>query len=214
MNRIGFYLTAISLLILFSCQKEAGNKPKTSEKKPKKYSFVVKRDIGLASIDELKQDKVLASHDFFKIIESFQPESFSLEELIDLTDKDLKLLKKINSTGFHSSLDTASVKSRMVLTEVYLQKLKYLVHKKTPRKDTIAGTLKAIVMNLNNVIKQMKIYNDTTDEFESILKHDSIARQERDFSLDTVRGQKPRISRNVKKPKFNFIKKKFPGKIR
>ena len=205
MNRKLFWIPLILLLINFACQKESGQKPKTPQKTPKKYSFVIKRKGELEDYASLQADKRTNAQDFFKLVETFQPRSFSLDELIDLTEKDLKLMPTIKSKRLKPSMDTAAIKSRIVLTEVYLHKLKYLVHKKKPEKDTIAKTVNAIVNNLNSVIRQMKIYNGSTDEFESILHHDSIVQNNKE-QLKDIQSPPKKPAKNKKLKEFDKFK--------
>ena len=193
MNRILLFVLGMFLLINFACQKEVKQKQQTTQQTPKKYSFVVNRNIDLIDFSDLKDEKQKKQDNFFKIVESFQAPSFSLDELIDLTDEDLKIIKSVKTKRLKGTMDTASIKSRMVLTEVYLQKLKYLIHQQNPQKDTISRTLNAIVANLNSVLNQMKIYNNSTDEFESILKHDSIAKEQMMMKDSLKMRKSPRV---------------------
>ena len=181
MKRNLFLIPLILLLINFACQKETGQKSKTTQKTPKKYSFVIKRKVELEDYSSLQAEQRANLKDFFKLLETFQPRSFSLDELIDLSEKDLKLIKIIKTKRMKASMDTAAIKSRMLLTEVYLQKLKYLVNKNKPEKDTTSKTLNSIVNNLNSLLKQMKIYKNSIDEFEGILHHDSIVQHKNEL---------------------------------
>jgi len=206
MNRKWLYLSGLFLLINFACQKEIKQTAKDTQKSTKKYSFVVKRNTKLTDYEDIKKltEKNPA---FIKILESFQPETYSLDELIDLTEKDLKKFKTLKIKKFQNQLDTAAVKSRMVLTEVYINKLNFLIHKKKPQKDSISRTLNAIIVNLNNVLDQMRIYSQDTDEFESILKHDSIAKQAKLKANDSINLKN--IPNDIYREKIQMKKQKF-----
>ena len=112
--------------------------------------------------------------------ESFKPQTYSVDELIDLSTKNLQLIKSVQSRHFKSKADTAAVKSRLILTEINIKKLHFLLQKPERNKDTIEKTLNAIIINLNDVIDKIQVYSQSTDEFESILAHDSLAKIRKD----------------------------------
>ncbi len=183
MKRIASIFLGILLLISFSCKNETKKELKNSQKKPSKNLVVVKRKKQLLPTKEIK-DAVKKNEQILKIYESFSPETYSIDELIDIVEKDLKIFKQTKGRPFRTKIDTAAVKSRLILTEINLKKLDFLLHKKQPSIDTIEKTLNAIISNLNGVTQQIKLYSSSTDEFEDILVKDSILQAKKD-SLPT-----------------------------
>ncbi len=212
MKAITGYLLGFLLLINSSCHKDVKQKVQPVQKTSKKNIQIVKRSIPLQSIDPIK-DAVKKNNNFIKLVESFKPENYSIDELIDLTNKDLKLFKQLKARHFKSKLDTAAVKSRLVLTEINLKKLRFLIHKKQIETDTIQKTLNTVVKNLNAVIDKMKIYNTGYDEFEEILTRDSLAQARKDSmpKLDHIQHKKSnlnkinRLKKNIKQLKINKL---------
>ncbi len=183
MKRIASIFLGILLLISFSCKNETKKELKNSQKKPSKNLVVVKRKKQLLPTKEIK-DAVKKNEQILKIYESFSPETYSIDELIDIVEKDLKIFKQTKGRPFRTKIDTAAVKSRLILTEINLKKLDFLLHQKQPSIDTIEKTLNAIISNLNGVTQQIKLYSSSTDEFEDILVKDSILQAKKD-SLPT-----------------------------
>ncbi len=173
-----FILTNL-FFILTAChyQKEPENKPETVEKE--KPLLLVKRKIPLADLTPVKE-AVQKNNYFIKLYESFKPENYSIDELVDLTNKDLQYIQSARSRHFKSKADTTAVKSRLVLTHINLKKMNFLLKKPAQNKDTIEKTLNALVHNINDVIYKINIYNQSEDEFKSILSHDSLAQIKQD----------------------------------
>ncbi len=179
---LGFFL-----LINSACQNEPEKDLKPVQKNNQKTIQIVKRHIPVNSTETLK-DVLKKNQNFNKIVESFKPETYSIDQLIDLTEKDLKLFKQMKARRFKSKIDTAPVKSRLILTEINLKRLNFLIHKKKIETDTIEKTLNTLVQNLNTVIDKMHLYNDSYDEFEEILARDSLVQARKD-SLPKIRAQ-------------------------
>jgi len=177
-TRISLILS-IFLLISFSCQSEIKKKVKDVPKKQPKNIQIIKRNIPVLPVESVK-NAVKNDQNFIKLVKSFQPETFSKDELIDLIQRDLKYFKLIHARKFKSKIDTAAVKSRLVLTEINLKRLHFLLQKPKVPSDTIEKTLNTVVQNLNEVIQKIAVYDKSVDEFESILKLDSITRQKQD----------------------------------
>ncbi len=204
MKRISLLFLGILLLINFSCQKETKKELKVTQKNQPKAIVIVKRKLPLLPLTNLN-DVIKKNVDFLKFYETLKPTSYSLDELIDLTTKDLKLFRQMRVRRFKSKIDTAAVKSRLVLTEINLKKLRFLLHRKKIEKDTVEKTLNALVKSLNGTIEQMQLYNQSTDEFENILTHDSLAQIKKDSlrlqqeKIDRLQNQDPKIL--IKLPK-------------
>jgi len=190
MKRISLLFLGILLLINFSCQKETKKELKVTQKKQSKAIVIVKRKLPLLPLTNLN-DVIKKNVDFLKFYETLKPASYSLDELIDLTTKDLKLFRQMRVRRFKSKIDTAAVKSRLILTEINLKKLRFLLHRKKIESDTIEKTLNALVKSLNGTIEQMQLYNQSMDEFETILTHDSLAQ----IKKDSLRLQQEKIDR-------------------
>jgi len=187
----------IFLLINFGCQNKPTKVLKKTKKNNPKSLHIIKRNIPLKNVDDIK-DIVKKNENFIKLVESFAPETYSTDELIDLTEKDLKMFKSIQYRHFNSKADTAAVRSRLILAEINLKKLNFLLHKKKIAPDTLQKTFNEIVKNLNSVITKIKLYSDAPDEFESILAHDSMMKIKRD-SLFLNQNSKTGIKLNAKK---------------
>jgi len=188
MKRIASVFLGMLLLISFGCENETKKDLKTAQKKTVNTLVVVKRKKNLLPTDQIK-DAVKKNEQILKIYESFTPKTYSLEELRDLVEKDLKIFEQTRNRPFKTKVDTAAVKSRLILTEVNLKKLNFLLHKNQPPIDTIEKTLNAIVDNLNGVTQQIKLYSSSTDEFEDILVKDSILQAKKDsvsFDKDSI----------------------------
>ncbi len=179
MKRLAAIFFGILLLINSACKNEKKSPVKTTQKNNKKNIIFIKRQERLLPIDDIKNE-VEKNTAFVKLIESFDADTYSLDELIDHTQKNLKLFQQLKVRRFKSKIDTAAVKSRLILAEVNTKKLDFLLHKHKPEKDTIAKTFNAIVRSLNSAIQQMKIYNRSYDEFEEILTRDSLLSAQKD----------------------------------
>ncbi|HFX18109.1 MAG TPA: hypothetical protein ENK64_03095 [Flavobacteriales bacterium] len=169
----------ILLLLNWHCQTDLKRATDKTEKPKTKNIQIIKSSVVLKDYNDIK-DIVKKNNYFIQILESFKPETYSTEELIDLTDKDLKLYQQMKARRFKSKIDTAPVKSRLILSEINLKKLNFLLHKKMIEPDTVQKILDAIILDLNNVIDKIKLYNQSYDEFKDILAHDSIVAQKKD----------------------------------
>ena len=197
----------IFLLIIFGCRNETENKLSVVEKKQTKNIEIIKRSEQLKSIEPIK--KVLKLNpNFIKFHESLKPDTYSIDELVDLTQKDLKLFKELKVRRFNSKIDTPAVKSRLVLTEVNLKRLNFLLHKKKIETDTIRKTLDELTRNLNATIDKINLYNQSVDEFETILVKDSLVQAHK----DSIQARKEILNKfqNQKFKKHLSL----PGKIR
>jgi len=186
MKSLSSIFLGILILINFSCQNETVNDLKKKQEKPKKTLLIIKREITPENTDDIKEI-IDRNKNFIKILESFKQKTYSTDELIDLTNKDLELFLHMRNAHFKSTADTAAVKSRLLLTEISLKKLNFLLHKKKIETDTVQKTFNQIINNLNSVIQKIRLYSQSTDEFESILAHDSIAKIKRDSILKNKR---------------------------
>ncbi len=166
-------------LQLTACQNQKQEKKTNKLPKKEKKLVIVHRQVPLSDLSPV-EDAVKKNNYFTKLYESFKPQTYSVDELIDLSTKNLQLIKSVQSRHFKSKADTAAVKSRLILTEINIKKLHFLLQKPERNKDTIEKTLNAIIINLNDVIDKIQVYSQSTDEFESILAHDSLAKIRKD----------------------------------
>jgi hypothetical protein len=213
MNRLAKLFLGIILLINFGCQKEIKKTSPISQQKNKKNLIVIKPDYQVRSIESIG-DIADKNENFEKLIKSFQSASYTLDELVELTGKDIKYVQQLHNKAFKGKIDTAAVNGRLVLTEVILKKLNFLLKKEKPQTDTIKKTLNALINNLNSVINQIELYGKSYDEFEHILKYDSIEKSNNDRSGSKLNklSDKPVIRRNnkiqdLKLPKELIIKR-------
>jgi len=193
MKKIGYYIIVLFLLTGLSCKNNNDNKLKNSQKNKKITQITINNNTHIDAITDI--EKVISKNKNFKhLFRSFSKKSFSVEELIDIVKQDLSYIKEIRQSPKNKRIDTATVKSRLLLTEINLKKMQFLLHKKTPNKDTLENTLKAIVNNMNSTIQQIRIYNFSFDEFSEILAIDSIQKVKHD-SLQKLlqKNAKPNI---------------------
>ncbi len=181
MKRLRNLLPVIFILISLSCHETAKKPVIVPKKQPEKIS-VIKRTVSLKPLADIKE-LLKNNKEFIKLYESLKPDSYSIDELIDLTDNDIKLLKKIKIKHFSKKIDTPPVQSRLVLTEVNFKRLDFLIHKKHKEPDTIRKTLDEITRNINTVIEKIELYNQSIDEFENILVKDSLMQVKKDSML-------------------------------
>jgi len=220
MKRLSLVFLGILLLINLACETQTEVSQETAQKDAKKNTIIIKRRVKPLTLDGLK-DATIKNPGFFKIVESLQADTYSLEELIDLVEKDLKFFNQIKVRKFKSKLDTAPVKSRLILAEINTKRLDFLIHKKQPQVDTISKTFNEIVKNINSVIEQMHIYNTSYDEFEEILERDSLSQVRKDslfqdrkdslveFKKPVDINMKQRLKRfKMREPGFKIPKKK------
>jgi len=188
MKRLYSLFLGILLLINFNCQNESAKNLEITKDVPKKNLEIIKRNVPLEQSDDIK-DIVKKNENFIKLIESFKPKTYSIDELIDLTTKDLKIFNSIRARHFKSKADTAAVKSRLLLVEINLKRLNFLLNKDKINTDTIQKTFNEIVLNLNRVVQKIRLYSNAPDEFESILAHDSMAQIKRDslFNIKKIK---------------------------
>ncbi len=202
MKRLSLVFLGILLLINSACETQTGVSQETAQKDAKKNIIVIKRTVKPLTLEGLK-DATRKNPGFFKLVESLQPDTYSLEELIDLTEKNLKFFNQLKVRKFKSKIDTAAVKSRLILAEINTKKLDFLIHKKQPQVDTITKTFNAIVRNINSVIEQMRIYNTSYDEFEEILVRDSLAQAHKDSLLDLKAPVNNNMKQRIKRLKLS-----------
>ena len=93
MKRLYNLFPVIFILLSLSCQ-ENKKKPVVVPKKQQKKIDVIKRTESLKPLADIKE-LLKNNKEFIKLYESLKPDSYSIDELIDLTDNDIKLLKKI-----------------------------------------------------------------------------------------------------------------------
>ena len=179
MKRFISLFLGIFLLIVFGCRNETEKKLPVAQKKQAKNIEIIKRSVQLKSIEPIKK-VVKLNPNFSKFYESLKPDTYSIDELVDLTQKDLKIFKELRIRRFNSKIDTPAVKSRLVLTEVNLKRLNFLLHKKKIETDTIRKTLDELTRNLNATIDKISLYNQSIDEFENILVKDSLMQAHKD----------------------------------
>ena len=207
MKRFGSLLLLILFMLVFACQ-ETKKKVVTVKKQPKKVE-IIKRTLSLKPLDDVK-DILKTNENFIKLYESFLPDSYSIDELIDLTKNDLDILKQLKMKRFKTKIDTAPVKSRLVLTEINIKKLNFLLHKKKIEPDTIRKTLDAITRDLNITLSKIKLYNQSVDEFEDILVKDSLVQAKKDSMTD----DKKEVFNNLNKLKTPKIKKVIDFRVK
>ena len=209
MNKSVNLFLGILLLINFACQNKTKKTSTSPQQKDNKNLVVIKPDKKIFSIDQLR-DATGKNKNFEKLINSFQAETYTLDELTELTTQDIQYLQHLHRKAFNGNADTAAVHSRLILAEVNLKKLNFLLQKKKIQIDTIKSTLNAIIDNLNSVINQIELYNRSDDEFEHILKYDSLAKSNKDSSG----GIKRRLKNGTKiVPGRKLPKLKLPQKI-
>ena len=210
MNRFTPAFLSIFLLIILSCRTENGKKNEIVQKKEQNISFVINRKIPYAYTDAMAE-KFKKNKDFVTLLQSFEKESYSKDALIDLVHQDSKLFKTIAQRRTGSVLDTLAVKSRMTLAHIQLNKLGFLLQKKTAKQDTVQRTFTALVQSINNVINQINLFDAPVDEFKDILLHDSIAQVKRD-SLHKIGKDIPvkRLPKSVIKRDLQKLKKSIP----
>jgi len=179
MKRFISLFLGIFLLIVFGCRNETEKKLPVAQKKQAKNIEIIKRSVQLKSIEPINKVAKL-NPNFIKFYESLKPDTYSIDELVDLTQKDLKLFKELRIRRFNSKIDTPAVKSRLVLTEINLKRLNFLLHKKRIETDTIRKTLDELTRNLNATIDKISLYNQSIDEFENILVKDSLLQARKD----------------------------------
>ena len=179
MKRFISLFLGIFLLIVFGCRNETEKKLPVAQKKQAKNIEIIKRSVQLKSIEPIKK-VVKLNPNFSKFYESLKPDTYSIDELVDLTQKDLKIFKELRIRRFNSKIDTPAVKSRLVLTETNLKRLNFLLHKKRIETDTIRKTLDELTRNLNATIDKISLYNQSIDEFENILVKDSLMQAHKD----------------------------------
>ena len=207
MKRISVYLLGIFLLTIFSCKKENKQKVNITQPKEKKNIIVINRTDSIRMDTNLK-NSLTKNKSFIKLIEGFDEKTYSYEQLIDLTKKNIKLFRQIKTQSFNSKIDTAAVKSRLILAEINTKKLDYLLHQKNIDYDTVYNTFHTIIRNLNSVIQQMNNYISSEDEFKEILMLDSLSQKYKDSLIQKNTTQTKTIKRikRLKEIKLNLKK--------
>ncbi len=201
MKRFTALFLIIFLLIIFSCRNETKKNLPAVEKKQEKNIEIIKRTESLKAIDPVK-DVVKENSTFLKLYESLKQDTYSIDELVDLTEKDLELFKKMKINYFKSKIDTPAVKSRLLLTEINLKRLDFLLHKKKIETDTIRKTLDEITRNLNATVDKIRLYHQSVDEFQNILTKDSLMQAKK----DSMTSDKKEIIDKLNKLKSQKIK--------
>jgi len=202
MKGLSSLLLGILLLINSGCEKEIKKDIKLPQQKTKKNIQIVKRKVKHYDIKDLK-DFLKKNKNFIKLYESYSPETYSIDELVDLTKENLKLYKLTKSRRFPSKIDTPPIKSRLVLSEINLKKLNFLLNKNKIEPDTIEKILNTVVKNLNSVVDNMRLYTKSYDEFEEILSRDSIIQSHKNSrdSLLMLSLPSDKSLKNIKKKK-------------
>jgi len=179
MKKIGYYIIGLFILTGLSCENKNDNNLKNPQKNKKITSITINNNTSVDSTNDISK-LISKNKNFDNLFRSLQKKTFSVEELIDIVKQDLNYIKEIRQSPKNKRIDTATVKSRLLLTEINLKKMQFLLHKKPPQKDTIEKTLKAIINNMNSTINQIRIYNYNFDEFSEILAIDSIQKAKHD----------------------------------
>ncbi len=201
MKRFTALFLIMFLLIIFSCRNETKKNLPAVEKKQEKNIEIIKRTESLKAIDPVK-DVVKENSTFLKLYESLKQDTYSIDELVDLTEKDLELFKKMKINYLKSKIDTPAVKSRLLLTEINLKRLDFLLHKKKIETDTIRKTLDEITRNLNATVDKIRLYHQSVDEFQNILTKDSLMQAKK----DSMTSDKKEIIDKLNKLKSQKIK--------
>lgn len=217
MKKINFYVLSLFILFSFSCQKEVKKNTVKSEKITKNTYQLIKMDSQII-IPAETQKIIKKNKNLNLLLNSFNKEVYSIDQLKDLVKQNLNYTKSINQ----SSRDTAAIKSRMLVTEINLKRLNFLLQKKKIQTDTIKKTLNAIVQNLQSVVQQFDIYRNNTNEFDEIMKLDSLPADQKDSILNHIHKSslQAKSIKQVKKqtPKKAVIKSvknfKIPKNIR
>ncbi len=198
MKKIGYYIIGVFILISSSCKEETKNNLTNTQKNKKKEQIIIKNNNTINSTKDITE-LINKNKNFDHLFHSFSKKEFSIEELIDIVKQDLSYVKDIRQMPKSKQIDTATVKSRLLLTEINLKKMQFLLHKKTPDKDSIEKTLNTIVSNMNSTINQLTIYNYSFDEFSAILAIDSVQKAKHD-SLKKIlqKKAKPNMKQNIK----------------
>ena len=192
------------IILIFSCRHNKENPIATQKKKnePESSLFFVS--------NKLKQSKILDSlmqkeKNLQKLIHNLQDSTYTIELLKDRTVQNISNVHPLTFIKTHSVLDTAAIRSRFVLTEVHLKKLNYLINKKNTKKDTIEKILNQIIADINHITEQIQIYQQKTDEFEEILKYNSIKHDSIIFNNIPLNKKKlpPKILKNLKHIKLS-----------
>lgn len=207
MKRITVYLLGIFLLTNFSCERENKQKINITQPKEKKNIIVINRTDSIRMDANLK-NSLTKNKSFIKLIESFDEKAYSYEQLIDLTKKNINLFRQIRTQSFNSKIDTAAVKSRLIIAEINTKKLDYLLHQKNIDYDSVYNTFHTIIRNLNSVIQQMNNYISSEDEFKEILMLDSLSQKYRDSLIqkNTTQTKIPKRIKRLKEIKLNLKK--------
>ena len=167
-----FILLSLYIITFVSCNQQDTEQISIKPKKEIKTIFIIQRGkIDKKSVPAglLKENK-----NFKNLISTFNETQYSVEQLKDKTHQSLKFIRPLTFKRKKSILDTSAIKSRFVLTEIHIKKLDYQLNKHKINKDSLEKTLGNIVLDINRIIHLIPIYKDNTDEFEAILKHDSI----------------------------------------
>jgi len=159
--------------VFFSCEsptKETVNS--SSQKKEAEQIFRQKEEINKKPL----LDSLAAVNKNFKnLIHNFSDTIYTIDLLKDKTKQNLSYIHPLTFRHKQSILDTPSVKSRLVLTNMHLKKLNYLINKKQIDSDSIEKTLNKIVLDINKIVDIAEKYKNQKDEFLEILQFDSIA---------------------------------------
>jgi hypothetical protein len=193
MKKIGYLLIGLFLLISSSCENKSKNKLKSSQKNKKKTQIVIKQTESVNSTKDI-EDLLKKNKNFGQLFGSLHKKEYSIEELIDITKQNLDYVKKLRQSPKNQRIDTATVSSRLILTEINLKKMYFLLQNKETNKDSIEKTLNIIVNNINKTINQIKIYHYSFDEFEDILSIDSIQKAKHDSLRKLMqKSEKPNL---------------------
>jgi len=152
---------------------------KIVQKKEQNISFVIRRKVPYAFTEKMTKD-FIKQKEIIALFQSFENQSYSKDELIDLLTKNTKSLHNFIQRRTRTVWDTAAVRSRLTLVEVNMKRLGFLLQKKHTQPDSIQASFSTFINSLNAVIQQVNLHQQSTDEFKDILLHDSITQAHHD----------------------------------
>ena len=192
-----FLVLAIFTLFSLSCEKEI--QVQENQKNTKEENEILKiRLHNKIKKNSLTDSLAKVNKNFKNLINNFNDSLYSLELLRDKTKQNMSYIHPLTLRRKQSLLDTPSVKSRLVLTRLHINKLNYLINKKKIEPDTIEKTLNKIVSDINLMIEIAGKYHRQKDEFKEILEYDSIMK---DTTRKFLKIDKKSILQKIKKNK-------------
>ncbi len=194
MKKILIGVILVLLSIFTSCQQTKSKKINKNDAKETKIIFLIQKE--KISKKNIPVDLLNKNKNFNNLINNFNNDKYSVEQLKDKTKQNLKYIHTLTFKTKKSVLDSTALKSRFVLTEIELKRLNFLLNQKNINIDTIEKTVNQVVIDLNKIINLIAVYKDNTDEFEEILSIDSIETNT-DKSNKSV-TDKTKISKTIK----------------